>query len=133
MYVLQFDGGSSSNPGPSGFGALLINPEGIIIEEYSGGSHYLTNNEAEYNGLVLGLEHVISKYKNTIEELCIQGDSSLVINQMSGKWKVSAPNLKPYHQNAIDLSKQIKKITYQYIPRKQNTRADSLTWIKRPN
>ncbi len=115
MYILQFDGGSSSNPGPSGFGALLINPEGIIIEEYSGGSTYLTNNEAEYNGLVLGLENVIFKYKDIIDVLCIQGDSSLVINQMSGKWKVSAPNLKSYYQNAIDLSKQIKKITYQYI------------------
>ena len=47
MYILQFDGGSSSNPGPSGFGSLLINPEGMIIEEYSGGSIYLTNNDSE--------------------------------------------------------------------------------------
>ena len=103
----------------------------MIIEEYSEGSTYLTNNEAEYSGLILGLENIVSKYKDIIKELCIQGDSSLVINQISGKWKVSAPNLKPYHKIAIDLCNQITNIIYQHIPRKQNAKADDFNMDKK--
>jgi ribonuclease HI len=125
--LLQFDGGSSGNPGPSGFGSLLfLSNENI---EVYGGSSYMTNNEAEYNGLLLGLQKAIDL---GIKQIHIQGDSSLVINQLSKKWKINAINLKPLFEQCQTLLSQFEYIELQHIPRSKNSLADSLTWKQRP-
>jgi len=122
--MMFFDGASKGNPGKAGCGAILyekINEKNEIWK----GHKYLgiaTNNVAEYNGLILGLE--ASKMKN-IEELIVKGDSKLIIEQMKGNYKVNAPHLIPLYKRAKELEKHFK-ITYIYIPRKENAEADQL-------
>jgi ribonuclease HI len=88
--TLYFDGCSKGNPGPAGSGAL-IKTDGIIWSgcEYVGTT---TNNVAEYKGLILGLKQL--KFLN-INKVIVKGDSMLVINHMTGKYKVNAPHLIP--------------------------------------
>ena len=125
-----FDGASKGNPGKAGCGAVIneTNQNNQIIWK---GHKYLgisTNNVAEYNGLILGLEE--AKRLN-INELIIKGDSKLVIEQMKGNYKVNAPHLIPLYKRAKELEpkaelKEALKVSYEYIPRKENAIADQL-------
>ncbi|CAN0043537.1 unnamed protein product, partial [Discosporangium mesarthrocarpum] len=89
---VYFDGGSRGNPGSSGAGSSITDADGIEIWS---GYKYLgrnkTNNEAEYWGLILGLEAAL---KLGIGTVIVRGDSKLVIEQMKGNWQVKAPNLQ---------------------------------------
>lgn len=119
--TLYFDGCSKGNPGPAGSGALIKN-ENIIWRdfEYVGNT---TNNVAEYKGLILGLKQL--KFLN-ISKVIVKGDSMLVINQMTGKYKVNAPHLLSLYNEAKELIKDID-VTFLYIPRLQNKEADYLS------
>jgi ribonuclease HI len=115
-----FDGASKGNPGKAGCGAVLYQNNEIIWK----GHKYLgiaTNNVAEYNGLILGLEQA---KEMKINELIIKGDSKLVIEQMKGNYKVKAPHLIPLYKRAKELEPMM--VTYEYIPRKENAIADQL-------
>lgn len=118
--TLYFDGCSKGNPGPSGSGAL-IKTDVIIWSgcEYIGTT---TNNVAEYKGLIIGLKQVKSL---NINKLIVKGDSMLVINHMTGKYKVNAPHLITLYNEAKELIKDIE-VTFIYIPRLQNKEADHL-------
>lgn len=121
MYTLYFDGCSKGNPGPSGSGALIKNENDIWSGfEYVGNT---TNNVAEYKGLILGLKQL--KFLN-ITKVIVKGDSMLVINHMTGKYKVNAPHLIPLYNEAKELIKDID-VTFLYIPRLQNKEADYLS------
>ena len=114
---MYFDGCSKGNPGPSGSGAM--------IQGHWSGSEYVgitTNNVAEYKGLILGLKQL--KYLN-INKVIVKGDSMLVINHMTGKYKVKSPHLFPLYNQAKELIKDID-VTFLYIPREQNKEADFL-------
>lgn len=119
MYSLYFDGCSKGNPGKAGAGFVLYCGE----LEIATGSKYLgkqTNNVAEYSGLILGLQKAVEM---GIEELNVYGDSMLVIKQMSGKFKVNSPSIKPYYEKA----KEIKiNATFAHIYREKNAKADEL-------
>jgi ribonuclease HI len=125
-YKIQFDGGSrGSNPGYAAGAFVLFDSLGEVI---ASGSKYLpcaTNNVAEYTGLIIGLEKCVEM---GIENLCIEGDSLLVINQISSKWQVKNENLKLFHKKAIDLLSKIKNIeTIRHIYREFNKKADALS------
>jgi ribonuclease HI len=121
--VLYFDGCSKGNPGPSGSGAMI---QGCWSDsEYVG---ITTNNVAEYKGLILGLKEVCMNYKH-FKNLTIKGDSMLVINHMTGKYKVKAPHLIPLYNQAKELTKELSQtmnLEFLYVPREQNKEADSL-------
>jgi len=118
--ILYFDGCSKGNPGPAGSGALIKNEQTLWSgSEYIGNT---TNNVAEYKGLILGLKQL--KYLN-INKVIIKGDSMLIINHMTGKYKVNAPHLIPLYNEAKELIKDID-VTFLYIPRLQNKEADQL-------
>jgi len=122
--ILYFDGCSKGNPGPAGSGALIKNQQTNEQTLWSG-SEYIgntTNNVAEYKGLILGLKQL--KYLN-INKVIVKGDSMLVINHMTGKYKVNAPHLIPLYNEAKELIKDID-VTFLYIPRLQNKEADQL-------
>ena len=122
MFSLYFDGASKGNPGKSGSGYVILETKKEIYSDY----HYLghaTNNEAEYDGIVKGLERAV---KLKIKKLKVYGDSTLVIKQSSGKWSVKAQNLKRLHQIVKELSKQFDEISFEYIPRANNSKADAL-------
>ena len=120
MATLYFDGCSKGNPGPSGAGALIKNDNDIWSGcEYVGNT---TNNVAEYKGLILGLKQL--KFLN-INKVIVKGDSMLIINHMTGKYKVNAPHLLELYNEAKEIIKDID-VTFHYIPRSQNTDADKL-------
>ena len=128
-YTLKFDGGSRGNPGVGGSGAVIYrNSDGELVFT---GCRYLgdgvTNNQAEYQGLILGLEALLDKrLKGTDLRVDIQGDSLLVINQIQYKWKVKNEVLKSHHATAVDLLAHLNSWTATHIPREENGRADKL-------
>jgi ribonuclease HI len=132
-YLLQFDGASEPNPGQSGSAYVIFSPiktdiNGdqirILIQEGFNYIPYATNNEAEYNSLILGLTKALEL---GIEEIEVEGDSNLVINQVQGLWKVKVPRLVPLQSKANKLLWKFKKWTIKHIPREENTDADKLS------
>jgi ribonuclease HI len=122
-YILRFDGCSKGNPGIAGCGAVIYHEN----DEIWFGHYYIgdkiTNNYAEYSGLILGLQQAI---KMNIDCLLIEGDSQLVINQMNEKYKCNSPNLIPLYESAKDLSSTFRAIQFNHIYRNKNKRADQL-------
>jgi ribonuclease HI len=132
-YLLQFDGASEPNPGPSGSAYVIYSP----IEEDKNGDQirrlvqegflyipHATNNEAEYNGLILGLTKALEL---GIEEIEVEGDSNLVVNQVQGLWKVKVPRLVPLQSKANKLLWKFKKWSVKHVYRDENTDADRLS------
>ena len=122
--VLYFDGCSKGNPGQSGCGAI-IKMNNVPIWSNSEYLSITTNNVAEYKGLILGLKECSkSKYSKII----VKGDSSLVIHQMTGKYKIKAQHLILLNNEAKELIKGMD-VTFLYIPREENKEADHLANI----
>ena len=122
---LFFDGCSKGNPGNAGAGAVIYQ-NGIEVYSKTLNLSIQTNNVAEYNGLIIGLELAIF---NGIKELSVKGDSLLVIKQMKGEYKVKNKNLKILFERAKQLSLKFDKITFEHIYRENNKRADELSNI----
>jgi ribonuclease HI len=123
-YRLQFDGCSKKNPGLAGAGAVIYK----YSKEIWSGDLFVgtnaTNNYAEYSGLILGLEKAIEL---NIKVLHVEGDSLLVINQMTGKYKCNSPNLIEPHNKAKELASKFESINFVHIFRNKNARADELS------
>lgn len=126
--MLQFDGGSRGNPGPAGAGAVIcsVDSDGEAGKELWIGRVWLgerTNNYAEYSGLICGLK---AAQKLAIPKLVIQGDSTLVVKQIRGEYRVKEPTLKILHKKATQLLENFEDFRIDYIPRAENSRADGL-------
>lgn len=122
MNTLYFDGASKSNPGKSSCGWYLeIDQE--IIEGYKYIGDNITNNQAEYHGLINGLKTAIVLDVKIIE---VYGDSNLVIQQMKGKFKVKSLLLMPLWLESKELQKNFDKISFHWIQRSENFKADAL-------
>lgn len=123
-YVLYSDGGSRGNPGPSAAGFVIVDSEtGQVLED---GGVYLgitTNNQAEYHGLRLGLERAIERGILTLE---CRLDSQLVVNQLNGNYHIKNQDLWPIYERVKSYTPQFEKISFVYIPREYNQRADSV-------
>lgn len=123
QWKLKFDGGSRGNPGVGGAGAVLYkNDQEEWCKTFYLGDN-VTNNQAEYKGLIEGLKHVSTL---DLPNLLVEGDSNLVINQASGIWKVKNDELKILHDEVQEYINKIKDIRFQHIPRNENKRADQL-------
>ena len=124
-YILRFDGGSRGNPGIAGSGMVLYDSDDG--SEVWCGFQYLgdnfTNNEAEYVGLITGLQCARSL---GVERIVAQGDSKLILQQVEGKWKVKAAHLRQYYDEAISMSKEFASFETCHIERARNARADEL-------
>ena len=126
IYELYTDGGSRGNPGISGSGAVLYRITNDIKEEIDTREEYIgisTNNVAEYNSLLIGLEMC---KKNCIKDVTIKMDSMLVVNQITGKWKVKDTKMKDYNSKCIDVLKYFDNYNISHVLRKNNKRADEL-------
>ena len=121
-FLLQFDGASKGNPGPSGCGATIIyqNKEIAFCYEKLG---IQTNNYAEYSGLLIGLRKA---NELGITHIIVQGDSKLIINQLNGSFTVKSQNLANLYNDCMALSQSFENITFQHIYRNANSRADEL-------
>ena len=123
-FSLYFDGCSKGNPGPAGAGAVLYYDNHEIWSDSIFVGDKETNNAAEYNGLLLGLNKSIQL---NIQNLLVFGDSLLVINQMNGVYKVKSENIKPLYISAIEKSKLFNNIVFAHVYRNDNKRADELS------
>ncbi|QIY55255.1 bifunctional RNase H/acid phosphatase [Streptomyces sp. RPA4-5] len=122
--IVEADGGSRGNPGPAGYGAVVLDPEtGEALAEAAEFIGTATNNVAEYKGLVAGLRaaHALDP------QACVQVrmDSKLVVEQMSGRWQIKHPDMKPLAAEARSVF-PAGQVTYEWIPRAQNKHADRL-------
>jgi len=123
-YVLFFDGCCKGNPGPGGAGAVIYKGGIEVWSDFSFVGKNVTNNIAEYTGLILGLNQAV---KMKIKHLTVNGDSQLAIKQMTGIYKVNSENLIELYKTAKQLEKSFESISYKHIYRKDNKRADELS------
>jgi len=121
--VIEADGGSRGNPGQAAYGAVLMDAETrAVIAERAERIGVATNNVAEYRGLLAGLE--LFREHAPEADLEVRLDSKLVVEQMSGNWKIKHPDLKPLAMAAHRLVPF--GTTFTWIPRAQNTHADRI-------
>jgi broad specificity phosphatase PhoE/ribonuclease HI len=121
--IVEADGGSRGNPGHGGYGAVVRDAAGAILAERAGYLGFVTNNVAEYNGLIAGLAAAIEISPEA--SIRVRMDSKLVVEQMSGRWQIKHADMKPLAARARDLSAG-RDVTYEWIPREHNTSADAL-------
>ena len=120
---IEADGGSRGNPGPAAYGAVLFDADTReVIAEQAETIGVATNNVAEYRGLIAGLELFHEHAPEA--ELEVRMDSKLVVEQMSGRWKIKHPDMRPLAMQANRLAPP--GTTYTWIPRAQNTHADRI-------
>ncbi|MEV6662856.1 bifunctional RNase H/acid phosphatase [Streptomyces nigra] len=123
-FIVEADGGSRGNPGPAGYGAVVIDAAtGETLAERAEYIGVATNNVAEYRGLVAGLR--AAHELDPTAMVHVRMDSKLVIEQMSGRWKIKHPDMKPLAFEAARVFPPAQ-VTYEWIPREQNKHADRL-------
>ncbi|MFF0258332.1 bifunctional RNase H/acid phosphatase [Streptomyces microflavus] len=126
--VVEADGGSRGNPGPAGYGAVVIDAAtGETLAEAAEYIGVATNNVAEYRGLIAGLMAAKALFPDAGDALRVhvRMDSKLVVEQMSGRWKIKHPDMKPLAARAAAILPP-SSVTYEWIPRAQNKHADRL-------
>lgn len=122
--LIEADGGSRGNPGPAGYGAVVWSADrGSVLAEAKSAIGWATNNVAEYRGLIAGLDAAVGLGATEVDAYL---DSKLVVEQMSGRWRVKHPDLAPLHQEAKELARKFDSISFTWIPRDKNSHADRL-------
>ena len=104
-YVIVFDGGAIGNPG-LGYGSYqIVGADGVVAEPRLEFGDQVTNNQAEYRTLIRALEDMHERLGPDVSQttLAVRGDSQLVINTVTGRWKVRHPDLQPLHRRAAEL------------------------------
>ena len=122
--IVEADGGARGNPGPAGYGSVVWSADHTtVLAEGKQAIGRATNNVAEYRGLIAGLDEAARLGATEVDVLM---DSKLVVEQMSGRWKVKHPDLVALHQEAKALALRFERIGYAWIPRAENSHADRL-------
>lgn len=123
--IVEADGGSRGNPGPAGYGALVRDAaSGRVLARAAQALGTATNNVAEYRGLIAGLEEAarIDAGASVVARM----DSKLVVEQMSGRWKVKHPAMRPLAEQARHAAAALGSVVYEWVPRAENADADAL-------
>jgi ribonuclease HI len=117
------DGAARGNPGPAGLGMVIEDDQGLRLW---GGCRYVgtaTNNKAEYLALIDGLRKAAELRPDRLEVFL---DSQLVVEQVSGRYKVRNADLQPLHRQVVTLLKTFPRVTVSHVPRERNRGADAL-------
>lgn len=127
---VECDGGSRGNPGIAGCGSSVLEGDQEVAARWEFIAK-ATNNVAEYQGLINALELAIEVAKihgvaAADLEIQVRMDSKLVVEQMSGRWKIKHPDMKPLAARVKELEATLAAVTYNWVPRAQNKRADEL-------
>ncbi|MFJ3755625.1 bifunctional RNase H/acid phosphatase [Streptomyces sp. NPDC090080] len=123
-FIVEADGGSRGNPGPAGYGAVVVDAaSGETLAEAAEYLGVVTNNVAEYRGLLAGLR--AARDLDPSASVHVRMDSKLVVEQMSGRWKIKHPDMKPLATEAARVF-PADRVTYEWIPRAENKHADRL-------
>jgi ribonuclease HI len=126
VHVANIDGASRGNPGPASYAVVLRDPSGKIVLELAKNIGRETNNVAEYYALLAALDYATS---HDIRGLRIRSDSELLVRQMQGRYKVKSADLKPLHERAAKLARQIQYLVIEHVRRELNSDADALANI----
>jgi ribonuclease HI len=121
--VVHVDGGARGNPGPAAAAAVVTTPDGDVLDEAHELLGVVTNNVAEYRGLLLGLDRARALGADEVE---VVNDSELVAKQVNGQYKVKHPDMKPLHAAAKQALAQFARWRVRSVPRAQNAAADAL-------
>jgi len=121
--VAYADGAIGDGRSHTGVGAVLMDGRGRILVWGNRRLGPMTNNEAEYAGLVLALELAIPLRPRRLQ---VYLDSAVVVGQMNGDCQVRSQKLKPWHRRACHLAQRVAQVTYQHVPRQRNRLADAL-------
>ena len=121
--VVHVDGGARGNPGPAAAAAVISSPDGEVLDEAAVTLGRATNNVAEYRGLLLGLERARAVGATEVDVI---NDSELIAHQVTGRYKVKHPDMKPLHAQALAALGGFERWSIRPVPRAQNADADAL-------
>lgn len=121
--VVEADGGSRGNPGTAAGGAVVIDgATDAVVSELGVYVGVATNNVAEYSGMIAGLE--VAFERDAAASVLVRMDSKLVVEQMSGRWKVKHPDMQVLARQAQELIAG-RDVAFEWVPRLANKRADA--------
>jgi ribonuclease HI len=123
VHIANIDGASRGNPGPASYAVVVRDPAGKVVLELAKNIGRETNNVAEYYSLLAALDYATSQ---GITALRIRSDSELLVRQMQGRYKVKSADLKPLHERASKMAKQLTYFAIEHVRRELNTDADAL-------
>ncbi|HVE84030.1 MAG TPA: ribonuclease HI family protein [Myxococcales bacterium] len=118
------DGAARGNPGLAGAGAVLVEPNGRVVERLGKFLGVQTNNYAEYMGLLLGLKRAKDL---GVQEVEVFADSELMIRQLGGRYQVKSPSLRPLYEEVLELLNQFGRFKLVHVPREMNAAADEMS------
>jgi ribonuclease HI len=119
----NIDGGSRGNPGPASYGVVIRDPRGEIVAKLKKYIGRMTNNVAEYYGLIAALDYAQS---HGVRALRVESDSELLVKQMRGQYKVKSSDLRPLFERAHKMSQSFESFRIDHVYREQNREADAL-------
>ncbi len=122
-WLLMVDGAARGNPGEAGAGAVIFSMDGSVVKELSRYLGCVTNNVAEYQGVLMGLEALLQIGAKKIQ---IQSDSQLLVRQLSGEYRVKDEKLKVVFSRAMELLRQFDSYRIKHVSRDANKLADRL-------
>jgi len=121
--IVHCDGAARGNPGPAGIGAQITDGHGRILAEVSEGIGVATNNQAEYRAAIEGLKRA---RELGATDLTVRSDSRLLVEQLSGRYRVKNPTLQRLHKEAREVAAGFRRVRFEHVPREENTEADRL-------
>jgi ribonuclease HI len=124
--IVNCDGAARGNPGPAGAGAIVVDPAGNVLAEVAEGLGETTNNVAEYTAAIRGLE---AAERLGAREVVLRSDSLLLVQQLTGRYRVKTAHLQPLHRRVVELAAHLDRVIYEHVPRERNAEADRLANI----
>jgi len=122
-YRANIDGGSRGNPGPASYGVVIRDPRGELVAKLKKYIGRMTNNVAEYYGLIAAMDYAQS---HGVRAIRIESDSELLVKQMHGLYKVKSAELQPLFERAKKMSQAFDSFRIDHVYREQNREADAL-------
>jgi ribonuclease HI len=133
--IVHADGAARGNPGPAGIGVVVTDGRGRTVAEIAEGIGPATNNVAEYRAVLAGLE---AAAEHGARKVLVRSDSRLLVEQLSGRFRVKNPRLIRLHEKARALMKGFREVAFEHVPRERNKAADRLAnrgvdeWLSGP-
>jgi ribonuclease HI len=121
--IAYCDGAARGNPGPAGIGAVVLDPDGTVVAEIAEGIGIATNNVAEYSAAIAALRSCAELGARWVT---LRADSKLLVEQLSGRWRVKNPTLIRLHGDARSLLAAFDRVELEHVRREFNKHADRL-------
>jgi ribonuclease HI len=121
--IINTDGASRGNPGPAAIGVTIRDGRGRLLDSISRRIGVTTNNQAEYQAIIAGLEKAIGLGARRV---LARSDSELLVKQLKGRYKIKNAGLRTLYQEVVKLTGPLKSFDIEYVPREHNAEADRL-------